>query len=754
MSDQDFVDMYKVFLAQASKYPPSQRQMVLQRTRQALHELLLSLPPPAQLQNSGEQQSTISQQAEVETSPLDQATTQALEAGMATMRETLRTRNKSLLYLFKIMKTDKGMPIQDLAASMLGLGFPHGKVTTDQIVMFATCYSNVNEGHLTYKEFVNLIEGGPKEPVQVTHMSILADNPELRRVLVKVNNQNLRKIFKDMDTGNDGMITTQQLAAGLLQQGLSPAIAQNPGFATYVETFCKRKAGLFGYSDFIRLLNFRPHTAQPSAGEKTAVPPDWTPSQIMQLLHKKARTLSVCKLLEQYDPDREGVLRLQSFPSVLSVLGVNVNEKQAAGLFVAFDHAQTGCICTEEFARTIANPNRNRKLDVVVRQSPGGETTIPLGGGQNDGGKDVELVTPRTRGPPGGAQHFDFTQGPAELPQINRASTLTMSTVDLSTTLKEGEVIEQPRRQLKKTTGGDSILDFAGDHGASMHRDPASIRHTPGVASTWDFAHDGERSHEENLRKPRPKGQTGGACTFDVSEQQSNTPVQRPRPLTTVKQPSGGHSSVSMNQSDRVVHRPSRRVAASPGGSSTLALGAEGEREVHRPSRRIAASPGGDSTLDLGTEPRTGQQLRAPSTGEEEPQAAEVIMADIEAAADAVDDKPTAAPAASPALVNASPAPVANGDPDALDRHTLEQIAKAVYGRGRVRATFKYLKSTSPGQHLPKDAFQAGLGRLKVKLSDAQVHAIFAKFDKNGTGCLTYSEFVRMLATTSAARSS
>ena len=65
--------------------------------------------------------------------------------------------------------------------------------------------------------------------------------------LVKLNNLNLRKLFKDCDDDADGLLTSAQLAQGLVEfGGMHPALAKDQALLAYLETFSKRKAGHFG----------------------------------------------------------------------------------------------------------------------------------------------------------------------------------------------------------------------------------------------------------------------------------------------------------------------------------------------------------------------------------------------------------------------------------------------------------------------------------------------------------------------------
>ncbi len=64
----------------------------------------------------------------------------------------------------------------------------------------------------------------------------------------------------------------------------------------------------------------------------------------------------------------------------------------------------------------------------------------------------------------------------------------------------------------------------------------------------------------------------------------------------------------------------------------------------------------------------------------------------------------------------------------------------------RLRHTFQEFNRSSSSSTLSKDNLKAGASSLAVELTDAQVDALFRKFDTDADGQISYSEFVRMLA--------
>ena len=82
-----------------------------------------------------------------------------------------------------------------------------------------------------------------------------------------------------------------------------------------------------------------------------------------------------------------------------------------------------------------------------------------------------------------------------------------------------------------------------------------------------------------------------------------------------------------------------------------------------------------------------------------------------------------------------------------IDFDALTRISAAIYGYSqRLRHTFQEWNK-SQSSTLSKEAFKAGLQSLHVECNDDQIDALYRRFDADLDGQLTYSEFVRMLAT-------
>jgi len=75
-----------------------------------------------------------------------------------------------------------------------------------------------------------------------------------------------------------------------------------------------------------------------------------------------------------------------------------------------------------------------------------------------------------------------------------------------------------------------------------------------------------------------------------------------------------------------------------------------------------------------------------------------------------------------------------------------ENMSSIINSRNRTRQVFRELnKSCMPNGLIKKD-FRLGMNVLGAKLSECLVDKIYANFDKDQDGFLSYSDFVRMLA--------
>lgn len=555
------------------------------------------------------------------------------------------------------------------------------------------------------------------------------DQPAVVQVLVKMNNMNLRKVFKDMDSDNDGLVSTEELAGGLISHGLTPVVANSLQFKEYVESYCKRKKGHFGYAEFVRFVNNRLSgqntkiTGEPLSGTQQThqVDPTLSLRDLVTLINNNTRNMSVSSVLKTYDGDDDGLLSEGEFAQGMEALGFVMAQQQLAGLFAAFDHDHNGLLDLFEVGRSIANPNRNAKLGVVnYRHAPGGESSVALGGGQDDGGANIEGPA-RTTKPVGGTASVDFSEEhlptPANAP-VRNTNTYHSSHTFSDETLPGDQTGRSGVATREQGPTHRSTIDFAGDHGAESHDHP-SVR-TAQSKTTLELAHDGNASASSN---------TAGRANILASPSNKST--------------------ISFADNKRVKGGEARKISTPAGGRSVVSF-SQDDRDIVRPTTRVLATPGGDDNVDLTMDYAAASDL---SSG---PMAAVGGTSQVKLSF----DKEAGETGPRPVIANISQSPGGNStvklahekEPAAvqpLGAGHLRAISDAIYNKGRLRHTFQEFNLDQSGSTLSKKDLQIGLANLKVQVPDAEMDAIYARFDKDGDGSLTYSEFVRLLATKS-----
>lgn len=551
------------------------------------------------------------------------------------------------------------------------------------------------------------------------------DQPAVVQVLVKMNNLNLRKVFKTMDDDNDGLVSTDQLAAGLVSHGLTPAVANTGEFRDYVESYCKRKKGYFGYAEFVRFVNNRLSgqntkiSGEPLSGSEQVhtVPHDSTLREVVGIINSHTKHTSVSSVLKTLDLDDNGLLNQEEFAQGMKALGFIMSEHQLSELFSAFDHGNDGNIDLFEFGRAIYNPNRNAKLGAGYRHAPGGESSVALGGGQDDGDRNRTQTQNRYSNPPGGTTSHDFSENNPSPITVNanaRTTNSYMSSHTFSDETLSGDAACRPGTATRANGATRrSTIDFAGDHGAPSEAPRA--RGHPTVSktsqSTFQIGHDGDASHASNTATRSNlavNASPGGISTVSFTAPMASE-TTRARGVST---PVGGRTTISFNQGDRDVVRPTTRVLSTPGGSDSVDLTMD-----HSTASDLSLGP--------------PSQIKLKFDGETEEATARPVIANI-----------NQSPGGNSTVVLAA-------EVKKLGAGHLREISDAIYNKGRLRHTFQEFNSDSTGSTLSKQDLQIGLANLKVHVPPAELDSIYARFDKDGDGKLTYSEFVRLLATKS-----
>jgi Ca2+-binding EF-hand superfamily protein len=245
-----------------------------------------------------------------------------LHRGLKAMRETLYQKSSQFHAIFNSLATGttKTIVVTELVPHLLKWGFPANTATEEELTALAMKSSIKTPGYFTYAEFLAFVTGHDASQIAPTEggPATMLDSPALINALVKINNINLRKFFKELDLDIDGLISTAELARGLVESGgMHATLAKDPAFHAYLETYSKRKAGYFGYAEFIKFVNARVHgnqgvvSGQPlQAHSSVRIPDDSTPSQMLEMIVKTLRTsnLSVESMFAQFDSNMDGSL--------------------------------------------------------------------------------------------------------------------------------------------------------------------------------------------------------------------------------------------------------------------------------------------------------------------------------------------------------------------------------------------------------------------------------------------------------------
>lgn len=714
--------------------------------------------------------------------------------GLRTMRESMYQKSSNFHALFvSLQNANKIVSIDQLLPALPKLGFPQGLVEESELRDVALRHSKKQPGFFTYAEFLSFCTGHDSDSTgaqQDSNHAGALDSPSLMNCLVKVNNINLRKFFKDLDTDLDGLITIGELARGLIEAGgLHESVTRSPAFAEYVETFCVRKGGYLGYAEFIKFVGARIHgnngpiSGQPASGAHAPVKvaEESTPSQVLELIVKTLRTsqVSVESMFSQFDSDLDGKLSEEEFFQGVSALGFTISAATSKAFFEAIDGNKNGFVEIAEFTALIVNPNKNPKLSTRVRHAPGGASSVPMGSFASTE-MDAPARPHTARGTAKPPQTFDLstTQTPLtaeeEKLRLERArpgilrTGLGDSKIDLSyhenqaqpltpLTPNSGVTPGSETARARNPPGGRSTISFTNDHGAL----PTPVKTGPHANQESDtHLLEFDPAHPIQAIKQRPVNTTG-ASSIELRDDQT-APVTPSRSLTRPLHSPGGDSSISFNQNDSEVPRASKRTIVAPGGVNNISLGFEpvalspepvaphyrhqdevsidlkfdpnlDDQDHHRRMRKaVQAAPASASNLLEHHSHRVESDLDGPNG----------LSQKTRKAFDGANSSVALGNAHGSDLIASYKEPQAE-----VDAQLIAELSKAIYANSqRLRHSFQSFNKNSQSATLSKANFVEGARSLKVNLSDEQADALFARFDGDGDGQISYSEFVRLLA--------
>ena len=346
-------------------------------------------------------------------------------------------------------------------------------------------------------------------------------------------------------------------------------------------------------------------------------------------------------------------------------------------------------------------------------------------------------------------------------------------------------------------------IDFGGDHGGSV---PVSARGTSaqGRPSTFSLAHSSEPSNEPVHLGKRPPAQRPQSDIFALMRE---SPTARAGSATG--KAAATKSSVSFDQADSEAYVPMIHHVAPPGGQTSIKAAIAHDEHApvtesitgHR--RRQAGASVVKSSIDLTFDPHaeapasargTRRQFDADSTrgaadhlgsgavpnpegparrvrggGSLRPaggiesagglgsgkDAALISEVDANALNSPAKQKKAAAAAAAAATQQldfggaddagaGDEGAAAAAAPATLDVALLQAVSKEVYNRGKVKSV--YADWCKSGNGLTRDQFVTSTAAIGFPVPPAQADLVFARFDAQGKGTLSLSEFMRILA--------
>jgi len=93
---------------------------------------------------------------------------------------------------------------------------------------------------------------------------------------------------------------------------------------------------------------------------------------------------------------------------------------------------------------------------------------------------------------------------------------------------------------------------------------------------------------------------------------------------------------------------------------------------------------------------------------------------------------------------SSNPVEQVSAQSEQLDMAYLERLGREVYTKGKVRSVFT--EWAQGGTSLTKEQLAAGAAKIHYPLSASQLDLIFAAYDREGKGTLSYADFMRMLS--------
>jgi len=706
-----------------------------------------------------------------------------LEKGFQQCREFIYLKGKNLTAFFKTLAgaDTKKVSVNDVIANLDSMGFPGGLVTIDEVSAYLYGRGKENAGYLNQSEFNDLFTMAVASPSTAPipaageQFRMSFDENVVSEVVGKLNSLSLRVVFKSIDLDCDGLINSKELAQSLMDHGLNKTICALPDFMMYLDSFSKRRQGQFGYAEFVYFINNcrtrSPHLQLIGSKQVIDVPDGSSAEEVLNILNATSKTCSVSAHLRNYvDAEGTNTLNEVELLQALQDLNFNISLSTVQTFLDAFDHNAVGRVPVLEIARSIEHPLANWKLKGGVRRAPGGESQVPLGHNLSIDlqAKDKPWNNNRTAlaitQPPGGNSSIDFKASPDPQVKSSWTSRVHESNIDFgaapdSTPIKRGQY--QP-------PGGWSSVNFGEDHGGAR---PLRTRGNIGGEPSIMLEHNPVKASADAVTAPRQLSKVKDEPITQIGYSQEEVEAHaaaRPISHVTSLQPPGGHSVFAFDSSFGHEFKPSLRVTAGPGGNTDINLSHDPYAPILGP--RVREPPSyGQASFDQSFNPdrtdgeRGGipkQLMRSlqPTGGvtsimlEHGPHTSSPGMSKVRSvyAAGSLQS-----PGGNPSVVlgsNVESTVVSQFDSALgagvqVDTSLLATICEAVEQAGRIRHTFQDMNRPNCTT-LNKTDFQEGMAKhFSINVSADACDNLYSAFNQNHDGELTYSEFVRMIAT-------
>lgn len=684
----------------------------------------------------------------------NQSSCNSLTQCMAMLREYCYNKNKNFYQLYKSISNNvNGVTISDLVDHLLSQ-FTNETKSIPRTDLLASAQQYTSNDMMTYHQFVDFIQGSDSKQANVSDGSVSELTEIIQQStepLIKINALNIRKYFKSLDSNMDGLLTVQDIINGLHEHGLNNKYLQSNVLSGWILSFPHKQSDQFSYAEFMQFVQQRLVQSGQTVDElnlmslnPVAIDSSLSVSDIFSTIIQKTRNLhvSVESVLIRYSTNNIDLNEIELYNGI-AALGFVWTNQSCHTLFTAFcSELQSSSIPIHTFVQTLSNPSRLHQFSATIKSRipAGGESTVPLG----------SYVDP----------NMPLQQHKPARKYIEQHECL------------DEQIHQHSRTHVEPTV--KSTIDLS--HDDTVTNTPV-VQNTNKPVSTFSF-------HDD----PLPATPKSSHLHSDIKNKSSPTmlafnpetplvPVPNKRPFTA-----GGKTSICLTDT---VDIPPMNIIPQAIHKTNDIFNMESHDDhttIPRTSKVIHVNGSKSTVFDA--------DVTVPSTPKSRPQDVTHVF-DVDSSNDtpirtrkAVPDKRKSsvqlahadmtpsnnnATAPTPRVRKAVDGHTQNHDTsqligdtltskliidsykndtvDTIDYELLSHITQAIYAHSqRLKHTFTEFNKSN-NTTLSKSNFIDGCNnQLKIKLTDQQATAIYARFDVDHDDAINYSEFVRMLS--------